>query len=208
MGFRDRLLFFYLFSVAVISFAIALTITAIVTPHWLSARLYPVDDTGQSVKITYGLVQKCSTITNECTPFPMEECTTGDREFCNIWRTTSFMMWLSLVLLGPAVISYATLILSNRQTRETGWRLIGLLLFLIVIVQVVAVSAVVNLLRTDANLQNGNWHIGISWVAATGSVVVVLGLLISTIVIGCKTVPEYVPIREAVRSSLATDSVA
>ncbi|KAK9236222.1 hypothetical protein V1525DRAFT_379891 [Lipomyces kononenkoae] len=187
----DRLLIFYVFSFLVILFSSALTVASIAYPHWLNAKFYPEDKNGEPVRIAYGLHEKCSSITQSCTRFPEWECVNGDREFCNIWRTTSFMMWLSLVILGPTVISYITLIFSSRQKRETGWRMIALLLFFIVCVQIVAMSAVVHLLWTDKNLKNQNWKLGLSWTAATSSWIVTLALLVLTIIVGWKTVHQY-----------------
>ncbi|KAJ8103811.1 hypothetical protein POJ06DRAFT_7569 [Lipomyces tetrasporus] len=187
----DRLLVFYLFSFLIISISIALAVTSIASPHWLNAKFYPEDEKGEPVRIAYGLHEKCSSVTESCTPFPELECVNGDREFCNIWRTTSFMMWLSLVILGPTVISYITLIFSSRQKRETGWRMISLLLFFVVAVQIIAMAAVAHLLQTDPNLKRGNWKLGVSWGAATASWIVTFFLLLLTIVVGLRTVPHY-----------------
>ncbi|KAK9491266.1 hypothetical protein V1508DRAFT_422324 [Lipomyces doorenjongii] len=187
----DRLLIFYLLSFLIIAISITLTVASIATPHWLNAKFYPEDENGEPFRITYGLHEKCSSVTQSCSRFPELECINGDRQFCNIWRTTSFMMWLSLVILGPTVISYITLICSSRQKRESGWHMISLLLFFVVCVQIIAMAAVVHLLRTDPHLKNQNWKLGASWGAATGSWIVTLGLLVLTIVVGLKTVQQY-----------------
>ncbi|KAK9369771.1 hypothetical protein V1509DRAFT_619055 [Lipomyces kononenkoae] len=187
----DRLLIFYLFSFIVILVSFALTVTSIAYPHWLNAEFYPEDENGDPARISYGLHYKCSSVTQSCIRFPEWECVNGDREFCNIWRTTSFMMWLSLVILGPTVISYITLIFSSRQKRETGWRMISLLLFFVVCVQIVAISVVVHLLRTDKNLKDRSWKLGLSWGAATLSSIVTLALLVLTLIVGWKTVRQY-----------------
>ncbi|KAK9464518.1 hypothetical protein V1512DRAFT_268141 [Lipomyces arxii] len=189
--FRDRLLVFYLLSFAILTLSFTLTVLSIASPHWLTLTLYPEDVNGLPGKITYGLHQKCSSITETCTPFPSEECATGDRQFCNIWRTTSFMMWLSLVILGPVVVSYITLIFSTRQKREIGWRIISLLLSFVVAVQIIAMSAVVWLIGHDPNLKSQTWKLGVSWGAATGSWIITLWLMVMTVLVGIKTVPEY-----------------
>lgn len=123
--------------------------------------------------------------------FPDDECAYGDRQFCTSWRTTSFMMWMSLVLLGPVVVSYFTLTLTTRQIRETGWKLISLLLFLITGVQIVAMASVVYMLHHDKNLRDRSWQLGPSWAAATLSWVVVFCLFVATLFVGWTTVPEY-----------------
>ncbi|KAK7207397.1 hypothetical protein BZA70DRAFT_12141 [Myxozyma melibiosi] len=191
MRINDRLLLFYLVSSAAVAIAIALTVTSIATPHWLTSVSYPEDEDGNPVRITYGLHQKCSSVTGQCVRFPDQECAHGDRQFCTSWRTASFMMWMSLVLLGPVVVSYVTLIFSTRQKRETGWKLIGLLLICTVVVQVVAMASVVYMLGHDDNLRDRSWQLGPSWAAATLSWIVVFATFVATVVVGVKTVPEY-----------------
>ncbi|KAK9453064.1 hypothetical protein V1511DRAFT_506437 [Dipodascopsis uninucleata] len=184
----EPLLKFYILSFAVTVLSTLLTSYAIASPHWLTAR-FEID--GQKVDVAYGLHEKCSSLTGKCVPFPDIECTTGDREFCNIWRTTSFMMWFSLVILGPTLISYVTLLFGSRQLRETGWKMVSILLSLVVFVQLVAMSVVVYMLNTDKNFQYESWRVGCSWAADTASWIIMLALVVFTLIVGKRTVPSY-----------------
>ncbi|KAK9462283.1 uncharacterized protein V1516DRAFT_674221 [Lipomyces oligophaga] len=193
---KDRLLFFYLISLVVLTGSTALTFAAIYTTHWLVLEIYPADRNGVPMTLSYGLHQQCSSVTGKCVPFPgQKQCAdANDRELCTIWRTTAFMIWLSVVVLGPTLISYLTLLFESRQQREIAWKMISLLLTVISILQVVAVATMAWVPTNYRHLIGQQWKVGSSWGLAVGSAISVIVLLLSTLLIKFYTVPEYQPI--------------
>lgn len=122
--------------------AAACTIASIALPNWISYHSSTDHDT---IIINYGLHKRCSSITGECQPFPRyEDCTDDDRYFCNMWRSTGFLLNFSLMAELACVVAYVVILVGGRNVRESGWKILAGLLGLVAVGELIAMALVVS----------------------------------------------------------------
>ena len=122
--------------------AAACTIASIALPNWISYHSPTDHDT---IIINYGLHKRCSSITGECQPFPRyEDCTDDDRYFCNMWRSTGFLLNFSLMAELACVVAYVVILVGGRNVRESGWKILAGLLGLVAVGELIAMALVVS----------------------------------------------------------------
>ena len=101
---------------------------------------------------SYGLHQRCSSLTDTCESFPQsEDCHGDDRYFCSMWRSVGFLMSFAVVLEGMSIVAYGIILGGGKRLRENGWRILSLLIILSAIVQAAGMSIVVGPLRSEGN---------------------------------------------------------
>ncbi|KAF2772998.1 hypothetical protein EJ03DRAFT_324048 [Teratosphaeria nubilosa] len=146
--------------------AAALTIAAIALPDWVSFTS-PTSDS--PIRVTYGLHQRCSSITGQCTKFPQyEDCVGDDKYFCSMWRSTGFLMNFSVIMELAVLVAYLTILVGGRASREAGWKVLASLLSVVAAAQVIAMALVAYLYDHDNRFFAG-WHLDKSWVLCTVS---------------------------------------
>ncbi|ODM16457.1 hypothetical protein SI65_07964 [Aspergillus cristatus] len=92
---------------------------------------------------SYGLHRRCSSLTDTCESFPQgEDCHGEDRYFCSMWRSVGFLMSFAVVLEGISVVSYLIILSGGKRLRESGWKVLSLLIVLGAVVQAGSVSIV------------------------------------------------------------------
>lgn len=128
--------------------AAACTIASIAIPNWISYHSPTDHDT---IIINYGLHKRCSSITGECQTFPRyEDCTDDDRYFCNMWRSTGFLLNFSLMAELACVVAYITILVGGRNVRERGWKILAGLLGLVAAGELIAMALVVSVNSSSA----------------------------------------------------------
>lgn len=156
----------YIYGTGLLAFVAmtALTLSAIIIPRWVSFR----DDTS-SITYTYGLHSRCSVETGGCSHFPApEDCHGSDRYFCSIWRSLGWLMSFSIVLEGMVIFAFLAILAGGRAKRETGWKFLSFMLFLVAMVQCTAMALVAWVYDWDDRFFHG-WNLDISWIFATVS---------------------------------------
>ncbi|KAK4540151.1 hypothetical protein LTR36_009737 [Oleoguttula mirabilis] len=146
--------------------AAACTIAAVALPSWIS---YTSPTDADPIRVSYGLHQRCSSITGQCTHFPQyEDCVGEDRYFCSMWRSTGFLMNFSIVMELACVIAYITILAGGRSSREDGWKILSGLLGLVAVGQLIAMALVAYLYDHDNRFFVG-WELDKSWILCTVS---------------------------------------
>lgn len=158
--------------------ATALTLTAIIIPRWVSFR----DSTdGLPVTYTYGLHQRCSTVTGLCEHYPTsDDCHGPDRYFCSMWRSIGFLMSFAIVLEGMVILAFITILTGGAMKRRHGWKVVSFLLLLGALVQCAAMALVAFLYDND--IRFANWNLDVSWILTTISWSLIF--LIATTLVG------------------------
>lgn len=122
--------------------AAACTIASIILPNWIS---YTSPTSHDPISVTYGLHQRCSSITGECQPFPRRrDCHGSDRYFCSIWRSAGFLMNFALVAELACGVAYVTILAGGRSMRESGWKILIGLLGVVTAAEMMAMALVVS----------------------------------------------------------------
>ncbi|TKA72376.1 hypothetical protein B0A55_06548 [Friedmanniomyces simplex] len=148
--------------------AAACSIAAIALPSWITYSA-PTGDRSPTIRVKYGLHQRCSSITGQCTTFPQyEDCLGEDRYFCSMWRSTGFLMNFSIVIELACVVAYITILVGGRASREAGWQVLASLLALVAVAQMIAMALVAYLYDHDNRFFVG-WELDKSWVLCTVS---------------------------------------
>ncbi|KAK3070898.1 hypothetical protein LTR53_009643 [Teratosphaeriaceae sp. CCFEE 6253] len=173
--------------------AAACTIAAVALPNWIT---YTTPTDGDTIRVSYGLHKRCSSITGQCTPFPQyDDCTGEDRYFCSMWRSTGFLMNFSIVIELACVVAYIVILVGGRSSREAGWQVLASLLGLVAAGQMIAMALVAYLYDHDHRFFVG-WELDKSWVLCTVSWTVltvdVLGILAAKFLL--PTEDDYEPI--------------
>ncbi|KAK5168136.1 uncharacterized protein LTR77_006704 [Saxophila tyrrhenica] len=146
--------------------AAACSIASVALPNWVS---YTSPTDREPIRVSYGLHKRCSSITGKCTPFPQDEdCVGNNRTFCSMWRSTGFLMNLSLMFELACIVGYVTILFGGRVVRESGWKILSGLLGLVGVAQLVAMALVAYLYDHDNRFFVG-WELGKSWVLCTVS---------------------------------------
>lgn len=61
-----------------------------------------------------------------------------------MWRTVGFLMSFAVVLEGMSVVAYLIVLSGGKRLRESGWKVLSLLIILSAIVQAASMSIVVS----------------------------------------------------------------
>ncbi|KAB8074365.1 hypothetical protein BDV29DRAFT_124142 [Aspergillus leporis] len=152
----------YTSSLIVFLASFGLTVSSIVIPKWVS---YDNGELGYS----YGLHRRCSSLTDTCESFPRrDDCHGGDRYFCSMWRSVGFLMSFAVVLEGMSIVAYLIILSGGKRLRESGWKVLSLLIILSAIVQASSMSIVAYLFDNEERFFIG-WKLGESWIYCTVS---------------------------------------
>ncbi|KAK5147856.1 hypothetical protein LTR04_000753 [Oleoguttula sp. CCFEE 6159] len=147
--------------------ATAMTIAAIVKPDWISWD--SKTSTGTTIRYTYGLHRRCSSLTGTCDHFPQyEDCHGPDRAFCSLWRSVGFLMNFSAVIEFATLVAFAVILFGGQQKRATGWKVLGPLLGLVGLAEAAGMGIVAYLYNHDDRFFPG-WRLDTSWILCTVS---------------------------------------
>lgn len=123
-----------------------MTITSIVSPKWVTLTV--PSPSGGSVTDTIGLHRRCSTSDtgNKCVPFPEQwRCEGDERSFCDMWRTTGFLMNFAVVAELAALAGFAVVLIGGRVKREgSGWKALGGMLAAVAVAEFLGMGIVVS----------------------------------------------------------------
>ena len=115
-------------------------------PVQLPASNYPLQP---PFHYSYGLHRRCSSLSDTCESFPQrEDCHGEDRYFCSMWRSVGFLMSFAIVLEGMSIVAYVIVLAGGKQLRESGWKVLSLLMVLSALVQAASMSIVVGILSS------------------------------------------------------------
>ncbi|KAI9368973.1 hypothetical protein BJX61DRAFT_546019 [Aspergillus egyptiacus] len=111
--------------------AFGLSIASIAIPNWVSYH-----SEKPNYHYSYGLHRRCSSMTGTCESFPTrEDCQGEDRYFCSMWRSVAFLMSFAVVLEAMSVVAYLIILSGGKRLRESGWKVLSLLIILSAAVQ-------------------------------------------------------------------------
>ncbi|KAH8685763.1 hypothetical protein BGZ60DRAFT_523044 [Tricladium varicosporioides] len=159
------------YSTALVAFvaATAMTFSAIFIPDWIT---YDVSsNTGSHFTRKIGLHRSCSYKDGStiCEHFPTKtDCMGDERYFCSMWRSVGFLMSFAAVLELVTIVAYLVILNGGKQKRETGWRILSFLLFLVGIVQCAGMAIVAYVFDNDERFFAG-WQLDKSWILCTVS---------------------------------------
>ncbi|KAA8647152.1 hypothetical protein EYZ11_009565 [Aspergillus tanneri] len=146
-----------------------LSVSSIVAPKWVSYH-----SEKPSFHYSYGLHRRCSSLTDTCESFPQrEDCHGEDRYFCSMWRSVGFLMSFAIVLEGMSIVAYVIILSGGKRLRESGWKVLSLLIVLSAAVQAASMSLVAYLFENEDRFFVG-WKLDESWIYCTVSWVVSL----------------------------------
>lgn len=189
----------YVYYGALVAFAAATAMTATtnVLPSWMSYRASA--PSGATYRQQIGLHRSCtSEFTSsssphhsrgwECHAFPTrDDCHGDERYFCNMWRSTGFLMAFALVAELASLVSFLVVLTGGKYMRETGWKVLSSLLGVVALVHVVALSIAAFLFNNDEKFQVPGWKLDTSWILCTVSAVIALlcgsGLALSAFIL-------------------------
>jgi len=157
------------YSAALMAFvgATAMTFASIFLPDWITWHVLSSD--GGHFTKTIGLHRSCSSVNQRCQHFPQyEDCHGTDRYFCSMWRTIGFLMSFAAVLELVTIVAYCTVLIGGKQKRETGWKVLSILLVLVASVQCASMAIVAYLFDNDDRFFVG-WKLDRSWILCTVS---------------------------------------
>ncbi|KKK18176.1 hypothetical protein ARAM_004891 [Aspergillus rambellii] len=147
----------YTASLLVFLAAFGLSIASIAVPNW------------PSLHYSYGLHRRCSSLTDTCETFPQrEDCHGEDRYFCSMWRSVGFLMSFALVLEGMSVVAYLIVLSGGKRLRESGWKILSVMILLSAAVQAASMSIVAYLFDNEERFFVG-WRLDESWIYCTVS---------------------------------------
>ncbi|KAI0472913.1 hypothetical protein GGR56DRAFT_589299 [Xylariaceae sp. FL0804] len=161
----------------------ALTITAILTPHWVSYSV--TADTGSTFTKNLGLHESCSSVDDPaCRPFPSRDDCLADKTFCSLWRSSGFLLSFATIVELATLITFLVVMAGGKYKREAGWRLIGGFLLADAAVEFAVIGIVAHLVRVDAQFAavpgwGLDWSFALCAVSAAVSVLLAAGLACS-----------------------------
>ncbi|SPQ21981.1 5694e39c-5271-435a-a649-dba11c1f462f [Thermothielavioides terrestris] len=174
--------------VAVVA-ATAMTLTAILSPRWVS---YTVPaPAGGTVTDTIGLHHRCASSTGRCLPFPDEaRCQAGGSEgraFCSMWRSAGFLMNLAAVAELATVVGFLAVMAGGKVKRQGGWKVLGGMLGAVAAAELVGMAVVAYLFDHNELFLVPGYRLDSSWYLCMLSAAVALlaaaGLAISAFVL-------------------------
>ncbi|KAI0006536.1 hypothetical protein F4779DRAFT_644123 [Xylariaceae sp. FL0662B] len=160
----------------------AMTLTSILTPHWVSYTV--TADTGSKFTKYIGLHKSCSSVDDpKCRPFPNDDDCRDDQFFCSMWRSSGFLISFATIVELATLITFLVVIAGGKYKRETGWKLIGGFLLADAVVEFASMGIVAYLFDNDSQFIIPGWSLGWSWilctVSASVSVLIALSLAAS-----------------------------
>ncbi|PYH87614.1 hypothetical protein BO71DRAFT_175742 [Aspergillus ellipticus CBS 707.79] len=161
-----------------------LTVSSIVVPKWVTYH-----NTEPSFYYSYGLHRRCSSVTGQCQSFPQrEDCHGGDRYFCSMWRSVGFLMSFAVVLEGMTMVAFLIILSGGKRLRESGWKVLSLLIILSAVVQAASMSLVAYLFDNEQRFFVG-WRLDESWIYCTVSWCVSL-FCAAVLILAAQTLPS------------------
>ncbi|GAT19864.1 hypothetical protein RIB2604_00604470 [Aspergillus luchuensis] len=97
-----------------------------------------------------------------------DECHGDNRYFCSMWRSVGFLMSFAIVLEGMTVVAYLIVLSGGKRLRESGWKIVSLLIILSAAVQAASMSLVAYLVDNEDRFASG-WVLDESWIFCTVS---------------------------------------
>ncbi|KAF7588732.1 hypothetical protein BBP40_005293 [Aspergillus hancockii] len=85
-----------------------------------------------------------------------------------MWRSVGFLMSFAVVLEGMSIVAYLIILSGGKRLRESGWKVLSLLIVLSAIVQASSMSIVAYLYDNEERFFIG-WKLDESWVYCTVS---------------------------------------
>jgi len=144
--------------------ATAMTVASIVLPRWIKWD----NGTDTTPHFTYGLHQRCSSVTGGCEPYPEFSDCERDPSFCSMWRSVGFLMSFTVLIELATVVAYIIIIFGGKQMRDYGWKVIISLLAIITLVQCAGMAIVAYLFDHNERFFPG-WQLDTSWILCTVS---------------------------------------
>lgn len=129
-----------------------MTIYSVLTPEWVTYESHTKP--GTRVHDRIGLYTRCMWIegSETCTHFPDDKkCAAagtngsgdGGEALCSMWKTTGFLMSLAIVAELVTLVTFLIVMAGGRQKREAGWRVLGVMLGVIGLLEVMGMGFVV-----------------------------------------------------------------
>lgn len=123
-----------------------MTLAAILVPHWVSMDV-AVHGGDKTYSQHLGLHHYCNTALpgKPCRTFPDTEkdCSSNDKYFCSMWRTSGFLMSFATVAELATLVGFVVTIGGGKVKREYGWKILSGLLATVAVVQFAALGLVV-----------------------------------------------------------------
>lgn len=152
--------------------AMALTLTAILLPTWITFTSGPAHS-------SYGIHSYCTN--SACSPFPIRtDCTAGHRSFCVQWRTAAFALNLTFLTELATLVTFALVLLGGKQMRDQGTRVLSVMLMLCAAGQVLTVALVARLFEVDDRFFEG-WRLGGAWALTVASAALQCGAIVGLV---------------------------
>ncbi|KAI0017467.1 hypothetical protein F4780DRAFT_755546 [Xylariomycetidae sp. FL0641] len=146
----------------------AMTITSILTPHWVSYSV--TAETGSTFSKNIGLHQICSSVDSpSCRPFPNKDDCRDDQFFCSMWRTSGFLLSFATIVELATLITFLVVMAGGKYKREMGWKLIGGFLLADAVVEFAGMGLVAYLYDTDSQFVIPGWDLDWSFIVCTVS---------------------------------------
>lgn len=176
----------------------AMTIASIVKPHWLAYEVEGHGKHAKPVKISYGLHQRCDSVSGTCSEFPeYADCHGDNWSFCSRWRSVGFLMSFAVIIQLAALIGYGVVIVGGKQKRDKGWKMVSGLMIVAGVVQCAAMSIVAFLYDNDERFFPPGWRLDSSWILCTVSwafsFMIATGLIAAAIVLPEEGNYELIP---------------
>ncbi|KAJ4418711.1 hypothetical protein N0V82_005382 [Gnomoniopsis sp. IMI 355080] len=159
-------------ALAVFIVASAMTLAAILVPHWVSMDV-AVHGSDKIYSQHLGLHHYCNTALpgKPCRTFPDTEldCSPNDKYFCSMWRTSGFLMSFATVAELATLVGFVVTIGGGQVKREYGWKVLSGLLATVAVVQFAALGLVSYLFENDDFFAVPDWRLDTSWILCTVS---------------------------------------
>ncbi|KAF2137218.1 uncharacterized protein K452DRAFT_291756 [Aplosporella prunicola CBS 121167] len=175
-----------------------MTLASIIAPRWMAFSAEGHGAHAHPVHVSYGLHQRCDSVTGGCGAFPQHADCVGDNwSFCSMWRTVGFLISFAVIIEAAALIGYAVVLLGGKQKRDKGYKVISGLLALAAAVQIAGMAVVAFLYDHDERFFPPGWHLDNSWILCTVSwsvlVMTVCGLVGAAVVLPEEGDYELIP---------------
>ncbi|KAK4113839.1 hypothetical protein N656DRAFT_601984 [Canariomyces notabilis] len=172
----------YLAGVIVSIVALALTISSIASPRWISYRV--LDPAGGIVvDASIGLHQRCkwsagASSSRTCGPFPGDaSCDGGRASFCSMWRTAGFLMNFAVAAELATIAGFVLVSRNARVKRHGGWKILGFMLVVVAAAQFLSMAVVVShayLFDHDDLFLVPGYYLDSSWYLCLSSAIIAL----------------------------------
>ncbi|KAM7196510.1 hypothetical protein V8F20_006984 [Naviculisporaceae sp. PSN 640] len=182
---------------AAVIVATTLTITSVLSLSWVTydsdSASHSKPGPGTRVHDRIGLHKRCMSIDGDgsetCTPFPDDKkcALNGDQGLCSMWKTTGFLMNLAIVAELVTLIAFLIVMAGGKQKRERGWKVLGLMIGGVGLLEVAGMGIVTYLFNHDDMFLVPGYKLGAAWYLCTASaaitILVACGLALSAYVL-------------------------